>query len=179
MIKETINLKEHCFPHYFLHLYISKDLKPDRFSYHVVQFKNGVDYQIEMFKDEIVELIKEEKLEFDVAIPVPRSSKNRISKGSKTLVEAISQEFKVENGVGILERTESVSSSHSGGLRSQEKHYKSITCKKDMSNKRILLFDDVKTTGSTARACIQKLLEENCTNIILITLGRTAWASEV
>jgi hypothetical protein len=110
----------------------------------------------------------------DVIIPIPSSSASKISLGHKYLCEYLSKRLNIENGTGYLKRIESVPSAHLSDVRpTVDDHYQTIHCLGDVSGKSILLFDDVYTTGNTARACAKRLVENGARHVTLITLGRT------
>jgi len=107
-------------------------------------------------------------------IPIPSSKAKRISDGHSKLCDYLSKRLNIENGTGILQRKCSIKSSHLSKRRAtSDRQYITITCKGNVSNKNILLFDDIYTTGNTARACIERLVRSDAKYITLITLGRT------
>ena len=81
---------------------------------------------------------------------------------------------KVINGTECLVRTKTVPKSTWFGGRDVKKHLDSIEIKspEKLQAKKILLIDDVATTGSTLNACIQKLESAKPLEIMTLALGR-------
>jgi len=82
---------------------------------------------------------------------------------------------KVINGTECLVRTKTVPKSTWFGGRDVKKHLDSIEIKspEKLQAKKILLIDDIATSGSTLNACIQKLKSTKPLEIITLALGRT------
>lgn len=116
-------------------------------------------------------------LDIDMIVPIPGSSKGKIGRGHRQLASEISRALGIKNGTGVLVRISSVRSSHqakSSEERPTEIHHLfSIRCIEDVNDMKILLFDDILTTGATARACIKKLLWCGASKVYLITLAKT------
>lgn len=91
----------------------------------------------------------------------------------------------MKDGSGRLERFTSVESAHladPGHRPSFSKHWESIRVNpnrlEEVQGARILLFDDVITTGNTALACRRHLLQVEAVSITGIYLGKT-WGREM
>ena len=163
----------------FYHPISREGINQDERSKEILNFKDDkisiFNKPAKKFAEELLTLIYDNNLKFDMIIPIPKSSANKIANGHKKLCSIISKELDIINGSGVLKRSESIrKSARSGNKRpSLEEQYNSITCTKQVFNKRILLFDDILTRGNTAGASIIKIYENNPNEIILITLGRT------
>ncbi|AFN04095.1 hypothetical protein PFC_05770 [Pyrococcus furiosus COM1] len=164
-------------PYYFLGYYLPQNkTQQDEFSKSVLDFKKGYLNVISKFAEDVVNLIRFKKLKPDIIIPIPSSKKGEISLGHKLLVDYVSNELKIKNGTRILQRWYSVQKSHlaSPNKRPIERdHYLSITCKQRLENMKVVLFDDILTTGDTARACVRIIFECGASKVYLITLART------
>ena len=153
----------------------------DDFSKDILRFKNGDTQAVKWFSivtaTFVLILIKSNKIpQPDVVIPIPSSSAGRVSFGHKYLCEHLSKRLNIENGTNYLRRIESLPPSHLLGTRpTVGDHYRTIHCLGNVNGKNVLLFDDVYTSGNTARACIKRLVENGAKHITLITLGRTVW----
>ena len=163
--------------YYFLGYYLPKNkTQQDEFSKSVLDFKKGYLNVISKFAEDVANLIRFKKLKPDIIIPIPGSKKSKISRGHKLLVNYVSNELKIKNGTGILQRWYSVPKSHlapSNERPTEKDHYLSITCKQRLDNMKIVLFDDILTTGNTARACVRLIFECGASKVYLITLART------
>ena len=56
------------------------------------------------FSEKIIDIIRSKNLKFDVIIPIPSSSKDRVSDGSARLAKNISKSLGIEDGTGWLKR---------------------------------------------------------------------------
>ncbi|AIU69267.1 hypothetical protein TEU_02315 [Thermococcus eurythermalis] len=175
---ETLWVNGHSVPFYYLGYYIPKRRGyPDEFSQQVLEFKQGYPFIVSRFAEEVVNLIRFRELEPDIIVPIPRSSAGKIGLGHRQLAEYISRTLGIRNGTGVLVRKISVPSAHLA--RSLEErpnealHNFSISCTGDIQDLRVLLFDDILTTGATAMACIKKLFRCGASEVYLITLAKT------
>ncbi|MDI9617685.1 phosphoribosyltransferase [Methanothermobacter sp.] len=93
------------------------------------------------------------------------------------MVRIVSGKLKIQNGTGILMRKFSVQSSHlASSIRerpSEDLHYRTIHHKILNEDMRVLLFDDILTTGNTVRACVRRILDAGPTPINVFTLSKT------
>ncbi|AUB56333.1 DNA-directed RNA polymerase subunit A' [Methanobacterium subterraneum] len=167
------------FDHYFIDYYQTKErhgLYQNKFSKDILLFKNVNAYHYkkvaDTFSEEIINIIKDNDLNFDVIMPIPSSTKGRISEGNARLAANLSERLGIKDGTGWLERIKTVPKSHIAGSRTIEEHLNSMYCK-DFNDKNVLLFDDIYTHGNTAKSCILKINETHNTNITLITLAKT------
>ena len=100
---------------------------------------------------------------FDMLIPVPSTKKKIRQRGfnqALLLAKYAAQELGVElNGNVLIKNTETKSMRGSSGMdrRQMLKGVFSVTDNQAVKNKKILLVDDVITTGSTADECAQAL----------------------
>lgn len=103
-------------------------------------------------------------------IPVPSSSERNKDRGFKTVEEifgCLNLEF-----ADVLEKTSNVNQKH---LHQSERHkIKSYIRFKDtcLHGKKILLVDDIVTTGETLKACY-KLLKPHCKELKALTIAYT------
>lgn len=121
-------------------------------------------------------------LEWDVIVPVPSSSKKRgynvpylmaqpIAKGTGlALQEDALQRIRYEKaqaGLALDERLANVAGAFA------------VTQQCDVENKRVLLVDDVITTGATAAACTNALLAAGAQSVFAVALASSQWQDEV
>lgn len=111
-------------------------------------------------------------LRFDALVPVPLHPSNRRERGmnqSQVLCEIMSE----INGIPVLlaiEKTRRTKrqSSLKAGLR-RDNVRDAFKCVMAVSGKNILLVDDVRTTGNTARECAKKMRENGAASVCLLT----------
>lgn len=144
------------------------DLKKETFG------KESSNYIYETIKPEIKNYFMKNNLsykDFSVAI-VPSSTSGKRSMGMEHLVEYLCRDFGMENKVDMLYRHQSIKKMTEGGDRSIFSHYKSVIVNNTTSNKRIILLDDVTTTGCSLIACA-KILEEQGYEVTCIAISKT------
>lgn len=170
------------YPHYFLGFYFPiKHPERNRFSEKIYpEFKSDSKSYYEPVAREFAEYLLNDiyrmNIEFDIIIPIPSSKKDRIANGHELLTAIISKKTGKENGTGFLNRITNIRKSSMSGLDRPDiqEHLKTLKCEGDINGKSVLLFDDIYTTGSTAGACVIKLLyEKKASDVNVITLGRT------
>jgi len=176
---EYIGLK---LPFYYIGRYLPKSRFPNQndYSNKIVSFKSGDSRSILTFSIATTAIVlvlteKYHKLFIpDIVIPIPSSTSNKVSEGHKYLCEYLSKRLDILNGTGYLIRVREVKPAHLSKDRPTfYEHYRTIDCVGDVANKKVLLFDDIYTTGSTACACMLKLIDNDVKRVSLITLGRT------
>jgi len=148
-------------------------------SENVLNFKTRPSkYLFRLFANEVIKMINEFDLKFDIIVQIPSSTLRSVSSGSCYLCEKVSETLGVENGSHNLVRIQGLKPSHllpPNQRNSEQTHYETIYCNDKFANKKVLLFDDILTKGDTARACIRKLFDQNASDIALIVLGRTQY----
>ncbi|RLI79436.1 hypothetical protein DRP05_04035 [Archaeoglobales archaeon] len=173
-------------PHYYLGDYIPKWTNAqDEFSQLILLFKNLTQLPyvtqkdlIEYFVNKLVSVIKEKEINANVIIPIPSSRAYVIGKGHIELCRQVARLLGIEDGTGILNRIKTIqksSISPSKSRPSYNEHYDSIKVAPwtNLEGKRVVLFDDVYTTGNTARAAAHKIFEAGAERVWIITLGKT------
>jgi len=101
------------------------------------------------------------------------------AKGNGGIGKVIEKLIKIKNSNieydhNILTRIKKIPKrTNQGSNRSANIHEKSINIVGNVSDKNILLIDDITTSGNSLFACKQKLLQANAKLVILFALGRT------
>jgi len=145
----------------------------DSFSEKIINFKKGDNIAINDFSKKMVQDTK--YLSADIIVPVPSSKEGEVSYGLSRMCRNIADE-KGARYHEALTRKKSVQSSHlsSSSSRPTEKdHYDSIFCDPSVRGKRVILVDDITTTGSTIEACKRKLYQFGAKEVIVRTIGKT------
>lgn len=73
----------------------------------------------------------------------------------------------------VLIRHTDIDSLHSGGDRAVGVHLESIKVNKTVKGKKIVLMDDVTTTGNSLLACKQLLMEAGAKEVIMFSFAKT------
>jgi ComF family protein len=148
---------------------------PLRKALHRLKYENDLGLGVE-FSLPLLRIIEKEKWNFDYIIPIPVSKEHRKVRGynqaaiiAKPLAidiplfeKAIMRVKETESQVK-LSREERFKNLHSAFLGNSAK----------LINKKVLLVDDVATTGATMISCSKTLREFGCTQVFCITVART------
>ena len=147
----------------------------------IIQYKfNDKSYLYKMFCEFI---LKDKKAfdfikSYDIIIPVPIHKKRMKKRGynqSELIVKELAKRVKIEPGIKILVKTinNKPQSTLSGKLRKENtKNVYKLIDQEKINNKKILLFDDIYTTGATANECILELKKAEPKKIGIITLAK-------
>ena len=115
---------------------------------------------------------------YDIIIPVPISKKRLKERGynqSSIYAKAVAQTFKIQYEDSTLKK---VKNNIPQSMLSQEDRMKNvqdvyeITNAKTIINKKILLIDDIFTTGSTANECSRVLIKADKKKIGVLTIAK-------
>jgi predicted amidophosphoribosyltransferase len=111
-----------------------------------------------------------------LAVMIPSSTAHNISEGLASIVLNACHPRSIPHNCSCLTRVKSVSKKATGGSRSVEQHFHSIIIEGNAFERgsRILLIDDVTTTGNSMRACKQLLQDAGAGDVIMLALTQTA-----
>ncbi len=116
----------------------------------------------------------------DLVIPVPLHPKKLALRGynqSAWFGQALAEEMNIEFDANILYRKKNAASltlkNRQDRIQSLENTYELKNTQK-LENRRIILVDDVMTTGSTLEVCAQELLKANPHSISFVTIAMGA-----
>ena len=112
---------------------------------------------------------------FITPVPLHRDKlKIRGYNQAKLLAKLLSNHFKISFRDDIIINTDIRPSQTKLSVEKRKKNIQGIfTATKDLTDKRIILIDDIFTTGSTVNACSKALGERRAENITVITLSKT------
>ena len=178
--------------------YIKKDMirkvKNKNFSYHIYayEYRNEIRDKILKFKfgdkpelaDTFVELLlKNTKTyrfleSYDIIIPVPMQKKKKRERGynqAALMARKIAKKTGIKYAEDVLikvKHTEPQSTLNASKRKENIKNaYKCINIEKIL-NKRVILFDDIYTTGNTAKECCKMLKNAGAKEIAVYTFAK-------
>lgn len=166
---------------YFEKLWVVTDYNQELLSNILHIFKYKYVEGIGIFLSRILEdfLKDENKIKFDYVVPVPLSRKRILIRGynqSEIMAQHISRQLDWKiNTTGLIRKIHTHSQV---GLNSQQRlknvrNIFEVRNKEDFLNKRILLVDDVITTGATMRECARILKKSGAREIHGIVILRS------
>jgi ComF family protein len=146
---------------------------------HLFKYKN-FDWLGQFFSSLVLEHLKNIYFNpwgYDFIIPVPMHKyklKKRGYNQSKLLAKLLSNHFKIPLRDDIINTVNIRPSQAKLQKQKRQENVEGIfTAKKDLTNKKIILIDDIFTTGSTAASCCQTLVKQNVSSTTVITLSRS------
>jgi competence protein ComFC len=149
---------------------------PLREAIHKMKYGNDIGLG-EIFSEMLVQHLQQLNWSIDLIVPVPLSPgriKERGYNQSDLLAHPVASRLKTPYSIDTLKRTRETQSQV--GLSAKERQ-KNVTGafwadEKKVQNKRILVIDDVMTTGATLNACAQALKEANAEQVYGLTLAK-------
>ncbi len=140
------------------------------------KFSNGA-YLYRAFGELLLEYIKLKKFKFDIIIPVPLSKKKLNRRGynqSELIADYIGNKLGIEVRDDIVIKEKNTKDQHllnaelrAGNLKDAFRVMKNSNLK----NKKILLLDDIVTSGYTLKTIIDELEKSNFANLTAITIA--------
>ncbi|MCC7573069.1 MAG: HAD-IA family hydrolase [Candidatus Methanofastidiosum sp.] len=168
--------------HYFIEYYSprNRDESQDTFSINIINFKKGNSFAVREFTKIVNSIISIESIQAKYVIPIPSSTKDKVSQPLKELCVSVAKNNNMEY-LEALKRIISVKSSHlsPGDRPTYQDHFDSLKCVNLFSSDRVLLLDDVYTQGNTAQASIDRLIQNKVGEVYLITLGKTLGYNDI
>lgn len=113
--------------------------------------------------------------EYDGIVPVPLSSKSLKERGfnqSLLISRVLSKKLRIPIYIDMLLKTRETLPQIGLNAKERVKNLKGSFEAKKINGLRLLLVDDVMTTGATARECARVLMKAGAGDVIIITLAR-------
>ncbi len=167
-----------------LYLY---DYYPSRYAEHngvsenILKFKDNDDYAVAFLCTDIKGAIdvyfkkRREALSDAIVCIVPSHEKDIYSDALKFLASSVCDEFGCKNAWNLILRTKTHEKLSGGGDRSVKGLLDTMALYAgyNLTDKMVVVFDDITTTGNTMEAVKRLLKEKGVKDIYAITLGRT------
>jgi len=179
-IKQVYKIDKYIDKNFKEHLYIFK--YEGKIRNLIIDYKfNDKGYLYEFF---VKIIIKNKKIcrkikKYDIIIPVPIHSKRKNERGynqSELITREIAKNFSsLESVTDVLlkvKHTISQSSLTKNQRKQNVKKVYKIINEEKIKNKRIILFDDIYTTGATANECARLLKENGVREVLVFTLAK-------
>lgn len=136
-----------------------------------------------LYKTLVKFLLKNEKIykktkNYDIIIPVPISKKRYKERGynqSLLIAKEISKNLKIGIKKDILIKTKNIIEQSKLNKEEREKNIEKVyevRKTKELENKKILIIDDIYTTGNTVKECARTLKKLNPKNIGVLTIAK-------
>jgi len=133
---------------------------------------NSINYIATMLENEFSEKLSD----FDVICVMPSSNALDSVNGIRMVAQSLAKRINKFDGTHCVKRSSSKPRS-CAGARSYDLQWKTLDIqnKRDIQNKKILLLDDVSTSGITLVAGAEKLLQAGATKVIKFAIGETVY----
>ena len=147
----------------------------------IIEYKfQGKSYLYKTFAEII---LKNEKVcgfleNYDIIIPVPIHKKRKIERGynqTELIAKLLAKHLNLKFGTDILFKQKNIVSQTELNKTNRKENVKNAFMVKNvdkLKNKKILLFDDIYTTGSTANECSKVLKKSGAKQIGLLTIAK-------
>jgi competence protein ComFC len=132
----------------------------------------------EWFSERLAEVARREALEADVVVPVPLHRERERERGynqADLIAKPLARRLKLPHGKVLLMRTRPRPDKHVLSLEERWESVRGAFATRPGSvvdNLRVLLVDDVMTTGATLDACARALREAGARSVIALTVAR-------
>ncbi len=149
--------------------------KEDAFSKLIIQYKKGNNFAIKYFENIIVNIVFNYFWFCDLVIPIPPSSSMLDIYSNKIICLSLNSLNIIQYKQDILKRSISSVPSHITNKRDTAHIIDSVKITNDshIKDKKIILFDDIITTGNTSSIIKNMLILRGADSVIRLFLGRT------
>jgi predicted amidophosphoribosyltransferase len=155
----------------------------DRASHVILDLKDDTNRKYEIAVQDVTELIGprlkdvvKENTRYLLAV-IPSSEAGKWSPGLEAFIEATSKKNRYFTpATRLLKRHTKIAKLARGGRRGAGVHLASVKVQNsaDVKGKRILLIDDITTTGNSFAACKQLLEDAGAAEVVCVAIAKTA-----
>ena len=134
-------------------------------------------YLCRTFAEGMIYRLKKEPLDIDIIIPVPISRKRRKQRGynqSDLIAKIVAREINMEYSKNILLKLKENSRQSKLNKKERLQNVKNVFGIKqasDLVGKKVLLIDDIYTTGATVNECSKVLRKAGASKVIVYTVA--------
>lgn len=135
--------------------------------------ENAISYYTGEFDRELKEILNSHK---DICIAiVPSHKPDKKNSGIKEVAKKLIKKYNLVDATECLVRYIEIDKLAHGGDRSIETHLNSIKVENPhlINDSRIIIMDDITTSGNSLLACKQLLEEANAKKVICVAVGKT------
>lgn len=147
---------------------------------HALKYKNQPEIGVQLGRVYGADLVAEKyKDQFDVIVPVPLHPSKRKKRGynqSEEFGKGLSEVLEIPCTEKFLKRIKATSTQTRKSKLSRWENVSEVfevQQEEELKGKRVLLVDDVVTTGATLEACGQKLLKAGCGDVSIACIAAT------
>lgn len=147
---------------------------------HALKYKNQPEIGVQLGRVYGADLVLDEyKDQFDIIVPVPLHPSKRRKRGynqSEEFGKGLSEVLEIPCTEKFLKRVKATTTQTKKSKLNRWENVSEVfevEQKEELKGKRILLVDDVVTTGATLEACGQKLLEAGCSDVSIACIAAT------
>lgn len=161
-----------CIGNYVQKKYWSNDDFPDDgYTAFILEIKNHFQKSIK----EAIELLNHSLRGFDAVAVVPSHQANGQISGMSQIASGLARCSQKKDATSCLQRHSTIQKLAENGNRAIGVHLKSITLHDEnlIKDKRVLLLDDIRTTGNSLEACKQILQEASPKSVHPLALGQS------
>lgn len=114
----------------------------------------------------------------DIIIPVPLHIKRKMERGynqTQLILKQLEKKFSINVNNGVLKKIKNIKPQSKKGITEREKDIKGaffVENKKYIIDKKVLIFDDIYTTGSTTNECKKILLQAGAKKIKIFAIAK-------
>ena len=150
---------------------------PLREALHRLKYKNDIALGA-TFAKPLIELANNNDWDFDIVIPIPISKRHKKDRGYNQaaliafpIALAFKKPFTQSAVLRIKETKSQVKLSSVERFKNLQNAFQGNSAK--LKDKKVLLVDDVTTTGATIDSCAQTLIESGCKKVYCLTVAQT------
>lgn len=144
---------------------------------------NHKKYLCKTFAESMIEKLESDSLKYDMIIAVPTSIKRKMQRGynqSELIARLVAKSIKIPYVKNVIIKAKRNATQSKLGRNERIKNVKNaFKLTKDVNNKKILLIDDIYTTGATVNECSKLLKKAGAIEITVFTVARATINSHI